>query len=845
MTAPAGAFRDRATTRGPAQTAWALGYVLVGIALATAAAWPLYASARMLVVGVVGGVLGMAVAVLARRWRWSVPIGGLAAAATYLLVAVPLAVPGALRSVRSALSGLRDAVLGVVVGWKQLLTLSPPLGEYQAVLIPFLVVILFGSFLATVFALSPRRRALWAVPIVVAMSVFGIAFGASEPSASVAVWGISIPAPREWMLGVGVFAASLTWVIGRARLERARALRAAAGANVSRRSTPALLSVRRHLLSGALVLVAVIAGIAVAPVAAGWGDREVLRDDVEPMVVVQQQPSPLSAYRGWFADDRFGEAVVRLGGDTGDLERIRMVTLDAFDGQVFHIAADERFRRLPRTAPSHADQVTLEITVGDAYQGIWVPAPAGLAEAPTFSGPRAEQLADGFHIDDAADTAITIADAPGGAQGLVPGDQYSVVIDPVVTDDDPATVQGGESTLDPALHPALIEWAELQEQPRTGAGYLELVDRLRSRGYLSHGLLDADASAWAAALEESGRYAFAPSYAGHSTARIEELFTALVDQQRRVGSDAPDAMLVSAVGDDEQFAAAAALLARHWGLESRVVIGARLTGAAEVPGIVPCTEVCTGASMSAWVEVRAGGGEWMPVDVTPQYEMLPSSITEGEQPPAHPTVPEPPRPEELDPPQAQSDSNNDAPPLDPVADDWLSMLMPVLRAVGLSALALLLLTLPVIVLLFAKRFRRAARRGAADAEDRLTGAWEELVDLYVDHGVEVDGSGTRVYRASSSGRPAAVQLAGLVDAAVFASVAPTDAQADDAWSLVAAERQALAAADGRRRTLLARLTLASFLARVRRGPARQRARRARLDTLAVTGPHGDRQKEDA
>ena len=132
-----------------ALTVWALGYVLVGVGLATAAAWPVYEAPRALAVGLIGGLLGMTVAVLTRVLRWGMLIGSLAAAGTYLVVSVPLAIPSALSSIPAFLGGLRDAVLGIALGWKQMLTLNPPLGEYQAVLIPFLVVMLFGTFIAT------------------------------------------------------------------------------------------------------------------------------------------------------------------------------------------------------------------------------------------------------------------------------------------------------------------------------------------------------------------------------------------------------------------------------------------------------------------------------------------------------------------------------------------------------------------------------------------------------------------------------------------------------------------------------------------------------------------------
>ena len=842
-----GIARSRRPLAISALTFWSLGYVLVGVLLATAAAWPVYESPRALVVGLVGGILGIAVAVVARVLRWGTLVAVLAAAGVYVVVAVPLAIPSALSSVPAFLGGLRDAVFGVVVGWKQMLTLNPPLGEYQAVLIPFLVVMLFGSFLAALLVLETGRRATVAVPVVVAMSVFGIAFGVSGTTAPVTVLGVTLPAPREWLIGVALFVCSLVWLVGRTRLQRAEALRIVAAANISRQATPVWLSVRRHLLSAALAVVALVAGFAIAPAAAGWSDRSVLRDEIEPMIVVQQQPSPLSSYRSWFAGDTLDETVVRVQGDPGAIDRIRLVTLDSYDGEDFHIDVDDRFSRLPRMALPAAGRVTLDMTIGEAYRGIWVPAPAGLAEAPAFSGPRADDLADGFHVNAGGDTAITVAEAPGGAEGLVPGDRYTVLADAPGEQEDVTALQGGASNLDTDLYPLLTEWAEMQEQPRTGAGYLEVVDRLRDRGYLSHALLDdAAAAGWISSLKESEGYAFAPSYAGHSAARIEELFADLVEQERRAGADAAPEMLVAAVGDDEQFSVAAALLAEHWGLESRIVIGARLAGAEEVPGIPACSEACTGANMSAWVEVRATGGEWIPVDTTPQYAMLPSAITEGEQLPEHPTVPEQPRSEALDPPQAQSDSNNDAPPLEEPQSEILAILLPILSAVGLSLFALVLLALPFLVLLLAKRQRARVRRTAEDPEVRLAGAWEELVDVYADHGVVMDTQGTRAQRAQSTDRDAAEQLAVLVDRAVFAEHPPTSDDAAAAWKIVDAERAELSHTGSRWHRLLMRVRPTSFIVRARPAVgARFLGAGPALGTLGLTGSLGDRKKGDS
>lgn len=825
---------------------WGLGYVFAGVVLATLAAWPVYDAPRAIVVGIVGGLVGIAAAVVARVLRWGTLLAALLAAVAYVVVAVPLAIPSALSSPGAFFGGLRDAVLGIVLGWKQILTLNPPLGEYQAVLIPFLVVVLFGAFIASLLVLGrSSRRSTFAVIVVSAMSVFGIAFGATGTSAPVVLLGFTLPSPREWVIGVAVFVIALVFLVGASRLRRARALRAVAAHNITRRAAPVWLSIRRHLLSGALIVVALVAGLAIAPAAAGWHDRSVLRDEVEPMIVVQQQSSPLGEYRSWFTAERADETVVKIDGDPGSIERIRIATLDAYDGQDFHIAADDRFTRLPRAAAPGDGRVQLGITVGDAYSGIWVPTPSGLAQAPTFSGSRADELADGFHMDADGDTAITIAETSGAGAGLVPGDRYSVLVDAPGKSASLTDVQGGESLLDADDHPALAEWADMQELPRTGAGFLELIERLRARGYLSHALLDDEAAAtWIAALKASEGYSFAPSYAGHSTARIEELFTSLVDQQRRAGADATPEMLVAAVGDDEQFATAAALLAQLWGLESRVVLGARLPAADEVPGVPACDTECTGANMTAWVEVRASGGEWAAVDVTPQYSQLPSLITEGEQLPEHPTVPEQPHSEALDPPQAQSDSHDGEVPPEPVASDALAVVLFIARIVGLSLLALALLLLPLIVVLVVKGLRSKARRTAADPEVRLVGAWEELTDVYLDHEIPISTDGTRVQSARTVERPAAERLARAVDQAVFAAHPPGEDDADHAWSVVDEEREALRAEQSRWAALRSRLRLRSFVARI--APTRRIAfgsRHLALGTLALAGAR--RQEEDA
>lgn len=820
-----------------AVTVWGLAYIVVGVSLANAAAWPLYSSPRALLVGFVGGIAGLLAGLIPRLLKWGRVLTAAVALGVYLVIAVPLAVPSALESAPAFASGLRDAVFGIVLGWRQILTLSPPLGEYQAVLVPFLLVTYFGAFFATVLVLDKRRRATMAVVVVTGMSLFGIAFGVAGTSPSIDLFGAVLPAPREWTIGIAVFGASLVWLVGLSRLRRARALRTVAAQNVTRRTAPLWLGVRRHMLTGALVAVAFIVGIAVVPAASGWTERSVLRDEVEPRIVVQRQPSPLSAYRSWFAGDRLDETVITVEGDAKNLQRIRFATLDYYDGENFHIAQDERFSRLPRAAAPGDGRIALRISVGEGYRGVWIPTPANLAQAPVFSGARRDDLADGFHVDSGGDTAITIAEASDGAVGLRPGDQFDVLAEAPRKTAGLSGTRAGEPSLDPSEYPALVEWAEMQELPRTGAGYLELVERLRARGYLSHSLLeDPAASGWIAALGRAERYEFTPSYAGHSAARIEELFSSLIEQQRDAGADATPAMLVSAVGDDEQFSVAAALLARLWGLESRVVLGVRLAAADEVPGIPACETICTGSNMSAWVEVRAKGGEWSAVDTTPQFALVPRTITEGEQLPEHATVPDQPRSESVDPPTAQNDSQDEEASTDVLDSGILETLVQIARTLGMTVLALLLFALPLIVVIVAKRVRRRMRRNDADPELRLVGAWEELTDLYTDYGVSVSQTGTRVQNARMIDRAAAGQLALAVDRGVFAGQSPTDADAAEAWEIVDRERGDLASESGRWARLFAELRLRSFVSRVRRGrTAAYSARRLGVGTLAMVG----------
>ena len=840
--------RRRAPVRGGGiRVALGLGYVVVSAVLATVAAWPVYAAPRMLVVAAVGVVAGLGLAALAHALPWR---GGLrmllvvpATALAYALLVVPVAIPSALGDAPSIVRGIRDGAVGVVVGWKQLLTLSLPLGEYQAVLVPFFVVMLVGTLAAALLAVSARPWSPLAVPAAFAMTAFGLAFGSSTTSDPLVLGPVVVPAPRELLVAVGGLVAALAWLLLRARSARAEALRRATAGTVQRSGMSGWVAVRRRALAGVLVAFALVVGATVTPAAADLAERSALRDRVEPEVVLRQTPTPLSTYRAAFTAERIDEPWLSIEGDTGGIDRLRLATLDAYDGETFHVAAaqggdasaDTRFSRLPgASAGAGASDAEFRLEIGDGYSGIWVPVPLGLASAPDFAGPRAAALDDGFHRAADASTAIDIATSDAArrdARGLRPRDRYSVTATADRAGDLSALGSPQEgSMLDEEAHPALVDWVELQGQPATAAGFSELVDRLRARGYLSHATADGpDAAGWIGRMGPG--YAFLPSYSGHSTARIEALFTQLVDQQRLAGDGASDGALVAGVGDDEQFAVAVALVARHLGYDSRVVLGFRLADAAELPGVDRCTSTCTGGALTAWTEVAEPGGPWVTVDATPQHAVAPSLIREGEQLPEHPTTPERPDTDTIDPPPAaQSDADDAAAPVSD--DDALdaATLLEVLRRVGLALGAALCLVLPWIVLLAGKSSRTRRRRRASQPEVRVVAAWDELVDVYRDHGLLASDHAGRAETARLVGRPAAAALVAHVERAVFAADPPTTADAELAWGLVDAERADLRRATPFRHRIAAAVSLASFLRPFH--PARRAAIPTRLEEPA-------------
>jgi hypothetical protein len=267
---------------------------------------------------------------------------------------------------------------------------------------------------------------------------------------------------------------------------------------------------------------------------------------------------------------------------------------------------------------------------------------------------------------------------------------------------------------------------------------------------------------------------------------------------------------VAAIGDDEQFSVAVALIAQDLGFPARVVVGVRLSSPdATLP---TCDDgTCRAQDLAAWTEVQNANGVWVPIDATPQFENPPSLDVSKQRDPENVTDVLPQTVHEVLPPQpVQQDSHpDDAPPDDGGAD--LAWLGPTLRIAGIAVLLCALAFGPFVAVIAAKAARRRGRRGAHLPADRIAGGWEEYVDAATDAGRDAPGSLTRTELAAVYATTSGARLASAADQAVFSAERATDEDAAAFWRIVEAERRALRSHRGFWRGLRATVSLRSFV----------------------------------
>jgi len=798
------------------------GFMALAAAVAAWALLPVYDSSRYVAVAALAIVVGAGIALLCERLQWSASRAFVLGLLVYIVGGVTLVVPGAVNTAASMANAGLDLLRGPVFGWKDIVTLPLPLGDYGTTLVPVYALFLMGTTLAAWLAIRAERWWPLAAVTTAALVVIAIAVGPAVRASSLA-WGpLGQFVSRESIVGIVAFAVLLAWFGWRSWYARRMAIAAAFGAGGVSLAT----SSHASRLAGASAATAmVMAGVAVAalvsaPIAAQT-PREVVRSAIDPRVAVESQVSPLTSYREYFTDDAYQATLFTVDVEEGGPERVRVATLLYYDGEEFSAAdpggsAVARFQRVPSHVNLEGDtnDVVATVSIG-LLSGIWVPIVGELGSI-DFEGARAATLVDGFYYLQSADAGVMVAD-----DGLLSGDTYRINgVQPkqVPTLADIGTAPGVATIPKELIPDSLQEWVTRQDVASDAAGLATLVERLRARGFLSHAIdpvADGETPAW---QRELGAYGFVPSASGHSFDRVDRLFQQLNERAGEVGSG-DDAQLVAGIGDDEQFATAVAMFAAQMGFPSRVVIGARLVDT-DVQGWAPpaCDAgQCRGKNMSVWTEVQSDQGAWVAIDVTPQHSNPVAPDVTDQRDPEYASALDPQRAEPIVPPLTQrGQTDDDAQDAEEVQVSWL-WLGPALIITGISLLALLVIVGPFLAILIWKAVRRNRRRRGL-ARDAVYNGWDEYLDDAVDSGLPPLPLATRIEAARTYATANAASLAALTDKVTFGNTAVDNSYADEFWGMVASDRAELLARKSRWGRIRMRLSLRSMWATVQPAP---------------------------
>ncbi len=622
-------------------------------------------------------------------------------------------------------------------GWPILTGTHPPIDATGVALLPVVLLCLTAAAFAAVLAMRTEGVAVPLVPVVLLL-VAALLLSRSEP-VSVLLHGL--------VFGV----VALVWL--RVRSGQTELADSAQDPGWTAR------------VLGAVAMVA--AGVVIATLVVGTSsgtDRQVLRG-LLPAYDVAPLPTPLDAFSDYTRREPppdanvFDDELLFVRGAPAGT-RIRFAALDTYDG-IRWLAdndtdpqrTDDRYLRLSTTIDNPADGALAEVAMrlGDGWALPWLPT-AGALQGFDFLGEGSAAEKEVLRYDPATQTAVTTAQ-------LGPGVDYqfeTVLADTRATRDAEPSTALDEDLYDSAafLDPAVLGWSLGAESPMEAV--LQVAERLR----------------------QSGRYLEADD-GGHSAERLGQGFL----------------LTTPSVGNDEQYAAAMALMANRLKVPARVVVGA----------VLPASGLIKGNDVEAWVELRAADGTWMTLatDRFMSHRPPPEVPAGGERPERifpeeTPDNESPERPEPEQPPQQPPEQSDDADPA--VEPDGGLPLWPVL-------LVLVVLALPGIVPAL-KWWRRRQRLGAARVSERYAGAWLELVDQARDLGRPVPTGLTRPAQARLLERGDV--LAAEADVKIFGAEEPDPREAEAFWALVRDERAGLTATYSRWQQLRAALSLASL-----------------------------------
>jgi hypothetical protein len=769
-----------------------LDCVAIGLLLAIGAAGfgPAFGGTGYAVAAGGGILLGIAIALLGARFRWNIVIVSAATIVAYLAFGAALAVPTTtLARVVPTFDSIRALVLGVVFSWKDVLTLETPVGGFPSTLVVPFLSSLVATVFAACFALRLRRGFAWALLPAAALLVTAIAFGTHESVAPL-------------VHGVAFAAVAMAWWGWRRRAARDAASAATESSRPDAASAARLRGTRIATGAALLVVAVLVGGVTVAAAAPGT-PRQVLRDAVQPPLDLRQYASPLAGFRKYVGDER-DDVLFTVTGLPQDA-RIRLATLDEYNGIVYDVAGDGSsgsgtFTRVSEQIPTSAQPAdaqgtpaTVGVTVGD-LTGVWLP-DVGSLDTLQFSGQNASALADSLHYNQATGTAIT-------TDGLSSGDAYTmnVTIPPTHNDEQLANTPIESLTMPKstgvpeAITSLATAFAGDADQPF--GQVRNIATSLSQSGYFSHGL-EGEAT----------------SRAGHGAERIATFLSG--DQM---------------VGDDEQYAVTMALMVRALGMPARVVMGFY----PDQYGAANSAQQITGNDLHAWVEVPFQGAGWVPFDPTPPKDHVPQQ--QAPKPKSDPKAqvlqppPPPQQPAEL-PPDIRTDDADQ----DPIVQGDGVLGIVLLASGGFVALLVILLG-PVILITALKLMRRRRRQSAGPPADRLSGGWDEIVDRAGDLGTPTPLGLTR--RETAAVIAAAYPAVAVADAAtradtgVFGPGEPSADEVDAYWSEVDEVVKTMNGSRSAWQRFRARISLRSFAARSAAARAEHRAERRRRSGTA-------------
>jgi len=707
-----------------------------------------------LLIGVAGLLLGILVGHLANALRQPmITVAVLTVAVFFLLggTVVLRQLPTA-----STLRGLADVGVN---GWKQLLTTLPPVdGSGPLLAIPYILGLLCGS---GGFTLA-RRVSRSAAPV----------FGPAAVLAAVILLGTGQPA-AQLLQGVVFGCLALCW--SAVRGARVRLAARNGSGRVAR------------LVTGATLLAVASATAAIAgPLVAGGHDRMVLRSYIAPPVDLGEYPSPLVGFRKYTKDaNQLWDQTLFTVSGLPQGSAIRIATLDDYTGSVWAATNGARtdgartegvqhnsFQRVGSRIyqSGNGQEVTLHVTIGPAYAAsddinAWLPT-AGRMTGIEFAGDRGPRNVNGFRYNLGTSSGV-VRDRLGA------GDAYTVrtVLDTAAAIPEDAQPFGRPWLSESAssfVGSRAAKWAG--DVVGTGARLRAVAAYLRDNGAYSSG--------------GPGETEYLP---GHSLGRL----TAFLNAKRPVG-------------DDEQYAAAFALIANNLGMPARVVLGA-----------VPAADgTVRGQDVHPWVEIHLADGSWAPI---PHTEFMPDTSKKPDQQPpqqventAAAVVPPP---NTVRSPDSLTDSSqvdgSGQPSVAPPPRRWQ---LPgwAVAALTWGGPPLLVVLLVASTLVGLKARRRRNRRTRGTPVNRFAAGWREIVDHARDLGAVVPPGQTRREEAVTLAALPVGHLAAAADATVFGPGDPPPQAAAEYWVAVDSARRQLSRGVGRWRRLRAAVSVRSL-----------------------------------